>query len=133
MRSIGLACVIDDDRIYSFGIKKLMSVTNFCKEVVQFTNGKEALDYLVPLVNDAAALPDIILLDLNMPIIDGWQFLDEFIKYKLVKDITIYIVSSSIDVADYDRAARYSVISNFYVKPVHAAHLLEMIADFSRG
>ncbi|RZK78031.1 MAG: response regulator [Pedobacter sp.] len=133
MKTIDLACVIDDDKIYSFGIKKLMSITNFCKEVISFVNGKEALDYLVPLVDDPQALPDVILLDLNMPIIDGWQFLDEFVQYKLAKEVTIYIVSSSIDVADYDKAASYSVISNFYVKPVRTADLHEMMADFGRN
>lgn len=79
----------------------------------------------------SSSLPSVILLDLNMPILDGWQFLDEFTKFKPAKKITIYIVSSSIDQNDHQKAANYSGVSKFYVKPITKQHLTTMLEDLA--
>ncbi|PLB17916.1 MAG: Two-component response regulator [Flavobacteriaceae bacterium FS1-H7996/R] len=75
------------------------------------------------------ALPDVILLDLNMPVMDGWEFLEEFIslKPKLEKKIPIYIVSSSNDPADIMKAKSISEVTDFIIKPVTEAKFVEMI------
>ncbi|MFE3871119.1 hypothetical protein ACFX5F_07770 [Flavobacterium sp. ZS1P70] len=57
-----------------------MEIANFCESFMIFRNGKEAFDKLKAIIIADAKLPDLILLNLNMPIWDGWQFLDEFIK-----------------------------------------------------
>ncbi|TDQ11882.1 response regulator [Pedobacter metabolipauper] len=131
MKRIDTACVIDDDQIYTFGIKKLMAITEFSNHIMIFKNGDEALKYLKPVIEDAESLPDVILLDLNMPIIDGWQFLDAFIKFKLAKKVTIYIVSSSIDTNDYEKAAKYSIVNNFFVKPIRKDDLQRIMEDYA--
>ena len=91
MKKVNLTCIIDDDPIFVFGIKKVMELINFSDSIMVFKNGQEALDNLRPIILAKENLPDIILLDLNMPVLDGWQFLDEFIKIPCSKKIIIYI------------------------------------------
>ena len=73
----------------------------------------------IEAVNQALKeFPDIIFLDLNMPNIDGWQFLDEVQKHSFIEKLNIYIVSSSIDNHEIERAKRYKSVKNFISKPI---------------
>ena len=92
MKEVDLACIIDDDPIFVFGVKKIMEIIGFSKSLMVFRNGEEALNNLKAIISANEKLPDVILLDLNMPILDGWQFLDEFVKVPCEKKIIIYIV-----------------------------------------
>ena len=73
-----LICIIDDDPIYTFAVQKLLKMNNFSSHQIVFKNGKEALEGLTTLQNKNDQLPDVILLDINMPIMDGWEFLDAY-------------------------------------------------------
>ena len=129
MRKVDIACIIDDDPIFVFGTKKIMKLANFCNGFMVFHNGEEALDHLKPIIeSNNDSLPDVILLDLNMPVMDGWEFLDEFVKIPCEKEITIYIVTSSIDPMDMDRAKDYDNISNYLIKPISAQKLQEILS-----
>ncbi|MEQ9098160.1 MAG: response regulator [Imperialibacter sp.] len=130
MSMVDLACIIDDDQIYVFGLKKLIHFHKYSKNLLVFKNGAEAIKYMKPLITSSDELPDVILLDINMPVMDGWQFLDEFVKIKplIKKKITIYMVSSSIDEADLERAKTYEEVSDFIVKPVKAEDLEKMLS-----
>ncbi|TCD01289.1 response regulator [Pedobacter psychroterrae] len=130
MKKVEIACIIDDDPIYIFGTRRIMELSNFCETFMIFHNGKEALDRLTAIISIGEKLPDIILLDLNMPIMDGWEFLDEFTKVPSKKEILIYIVTSSIDPADIERAKKYDDINNYLVKPITMATLKELFNGF---
>lgn len=112
MRTISTICIIDDDPIFRFGTKKMMEKINFSLDFLVYKNGKEALDDLVFKLQLNTNLPDVILLDLNMPIMDGWQFLEEFTKVSNAEMIPIYIVSSSVDRRDFEKAKNYSIVNN---------------------
>lgn len=122
MGNLETICIIDDDPIYVFGMKKLISVNNICNSILVFNNGHEAIQYLNSNENKT---PDVIFLDINMPVMDGWDFLDEFsnIKKNLSKNIIIHMVSSSIDPNDIEKAKGYQEISEYLVKPVKANDL----------
>ncbi|ETZ20868.1 hypothetical protein N824_29715 [Pedobacter sp. V48] len=75
------------------------------------------------MIHKADLLPDVILLDLNMPVIDGWQFLDAFSQLELSRNVRIYLASSSIDVVDHTKARQYKTVSNFLIKPLRASDL----------
>jgi YesN/AraC family two-component response regulator len=122
MGNLETICIIDDDPIYVFGMKKLISVNNICNSILVFNNGHEAIQYLTSNQNK---VPDVILLDINMPIMDGWDFLNEFsnIKNNLSKNVTIHMVSSSIDPNDIEKAKGYQEISEYLVKPVKSQDL----------
>ncbi len=120
MKKIELACIVDDDSIYVFGLKKLIEIHNLCENLLVFQNGEAAMKYLKPVVNDPQSVPDVILLDINMPVMDGWAFLEEFTKIKpnLAKEVIIYMVSSSIHDNDIEKAKKYSEVSDYVVKPI---------------
>lgn len=110
--------IIDDDRIYTFTVQKLIEKGQFAQKIDIFQNGQDALDRLQKITFDTAKYPDIILLDINMPIMDGWQFMDEFVKFVDKSAITLYMVSSSIDPRDKEKAKRYKDIDGFITKPL---------------
>src|SRR5438067_5958065 len=99
-------CIIDDDMVYQITTKKVLEKINNTKKIIVFSNGKEAFEYFSKVVSDEDALPDIILLDVNMPYMNAWQFLEEYKKLKplLIKQITIYIISSSVSDIDIQKA-----------------------------
>jgi len=120
-------CVIDDDKIYIYGLKKLISIKQLSPNLMEFYNGKEAIDFLTDPEN-LDTLPDIIFLDINMPVMDGWGFMESFVKIKpqLGKKITIYMVSSSINDEDIQRAKTISDITDYVIKPISPDTLVEL-------
>jgi CheY-like chemotaxis protein len=113
--------VVDDDKIFHFIIKKLLLNNNIDVSPDFYLNGLEALEGIKAKLNNGESIPDLILLDINMPILDGWQFLEEYklLKNKIDKEIIIYIISSSDNTVDFERAKDFkNEVSNYYLKPV---------------
>lgn len=117
---VDIACVVDDDTIYLYSIKKMLNKNPLCKELKVFTNGFDAIEFFKSKATDPNEIPDVVILDINMPVMDGWQFLDEFepLQPQLHKKVTIYMVSSSIDENDIERAKKISAITDYVVKPI---------------
>ena len=113
--------VVDDDKIFHFIIKKLLVSNNINVEPEFFENGLLAIEGIKSKLDNEENPPDLILLDINMPILDGWQFLEEFklIKDKIKKEIAIYIISSSDNTVDRNRANDFKDdITDYYLKPI---------------
>ncbi|TGL35713.1 response regulator [Leptospira perdikensis] len=123
-------CVIDDDKIYQFTTKKIISNAGIKGDVLVFSDAENALDFFHTEVQNKDQLPDIIFLDINMPFMDGWQFLDAFekIRPQFPKSIEVFLVSSSVDIADTDRAAKIPIISGYIFKPFTKEKLLESLS-----
>lgn len=121
-QKVELACIIDDDKIYVNLVKKIIEIKKLSKNLLIFKNGREALDHFKLILENATedVLPDIIFLDINMPVMDGWEFLNEFIKIKnnFEKKITLYVVSSSIDPRDLERAKSFNLVTDYLIKPI---------------
>lgn len=126
---INTAFLVDDDGLFQFLAKRVIEETKLVDRIEIFSNGQEALDHLKALVNNPAKLPDIILLDLNMPVMDGWNFLKEFSKLapQLGRKITTYIVSSSNDPADINRSQQFDEVKDFIIKPITKQKFIEMV------
>jgi CheY-like chemotaxis protein len=129
MTSIQSLCVIDDDMIYQFAVKLNLKQLKLADSVLCFSNGEVAKIYLIENSNNHDALPDVILLDINMPIMDGWDFLDWFSGYKdqLCKVIPIFMVSSSIDWRDIEKAKGYKEVVDYISKPLTDGNFFEII------
>ena|SRR2546428_8450893 len=128
MKSIDNLCVIDDDKVCQFIIKTYAAKRSLAKNMQLFTDASDALQYLKNVSTDPKRLPDMILLDINMPIMDGWTFLDEFQKIRkgMRKDIIINMITSSIHEDDMLKSKSYSDISGFYVKPINEQLIMDM-------
>lgn len=121
---VNTACIIDDDNIYVSLIKKIIQSKNLCSELLIFNNGQQSMNYFKENINKDK-IPEIILLDLNMPVMDGWEFLEKFSKIKdnLQKEIKLYVVSSSINPSDVNRAKSSPAVQDYLIKPVHIKNL----------
>lgn len=122
--------VVDDDDIYQFTIKRTIEILNLADKIHSFSDGEDALSFLTENIDNTQVLPDIILLDINMPIMDGFQFMEAYSKImpKLGKEIKIYMVSSSVDPVDMDKAKRIEDIHDYIVKPIQPEHLSSIMA-----
>lgn len=131
MKPLNNLFLIDDDDTFVFLTKRIIQSTNIANQIKVFSNGKDAIDFLYEVADKKDLLPEVIFLDLSMPILDGWGFLEEFVrlKPKLGKKITIYIVSSSVSPHDLERAKNISVVSDFIIKPLTREKLLEVIKN----
>ncbi|SRX55864.1 two-component system response regulator [Aequorivita sp. CIP111184] len=128
-------CIIDDDSIYQYTITKTIRAYNLANDIMVFSDGEEALDFFIKNLDTSENLPDIILLDINMPIMDGYQFMDEYLKIKprVGKKILIYMVSSSVDPNDIEKAKRIGEISDYIIKPIKPGELISIVSSFQNN
>ncbi len=128
---MSVVALVDDDSIFQFTATRLMESADLCKDILHFENGGEALEYLKLNSQDSEKLPDYLFLDINMPRIDGWMFLEDFenLKNTLVKKFPIYMVSSSIDPRDINRAKTFSEVTDFVIKPVTIEKFTQLLKN----
>jgi CheY-like chemotaxis protein len=122
--------LIDDDNIYQYTARVILESTGLAKQIQSFYNGNDAINYFSDPKNFALeTLPDVIFLDINMPIMDGWEFLEEYKQFqeKLPKPIAIYMVSSSVNSSDMQKSRSYNAVSDYLVKPVSRSKYQELM------
>ena len=119
--TIKRALIIDDDEINNFICIKNMKDSNFAEHATYCLRGQEGLDEL----NDAAKnrpedLPDVIFLDINMPLMNAWEFLDKYqeIQKSFNKPIKLFILSSSVYRKDIERSSNYDMVTDYIIKPL---------------
>ena len=110
---------IDDDPITSMLFKKVVQKTSFAKKIINATNGEEAITIINKITNDDTK-PQLLFLDLNMPIIGGWEFLDLFnnSNYYKSNNTKIIILTSTIDPDDIKKSKLYPNVIDFLSKPI---------------
>jgi len=122
--------IIDDDPIYQIIVNKIIQKSELFSKISSFKNGKDAIDAIQIATEINDDIPDIILLDINMPIMDGWEFMDEMhhVSFTHKNNIVVYIVSSSIAIEDKNKSKTYSNILGYLSKPI-TINNLELIAN----
>jgi len=125
IETVMLVVFNDTDNFISKGI---IEMTKFCSNVIVKNSGKSALDYLVENKVFPYSIPDIIFLDINMPIVDGFVFLYEYEKFSnSVKDkCRVIILSSSDNKRDIDKIINNDFVIKFVTKPLTEKTLEEI-------
>lgn len=123
--------LVDDDEIYLYLMKRTIDELSNNLVVSSFTDGEEAIEYVAECTKQKSDLPRVILLDVNMPFLDGWGFLAEFkkLKPKIDHPINIYMVSSSSMEKDIKRASEFEEITGYIVKPISETKLVEIFKE----
>jgi CheY-like chemotaxis protein len=121
--------LIDDDEIYVFLTKKTILKVREDVDVEVFSDGLQAITHLKGVQDQPELLPDVIFLDLNMPVMDGWGFLKEYqeIAPAFARKNELYIVSSSISPHEIERAKSIPEVSEFIIKPLVKEKFLEIL------
>jgi CheY-like chemotaxis protein len=128
MKKVKTIWVVDDDDIHQFFAKKAILHLQICEQVTAFHNGADAFAALTNCVQSGRPLPDVIFLDINIPLMDGWEFMDAFrrLPSEYTSSVRIFMVSSSIAVSDRERAGAYAEIDAFLTKPILPQQLADL-------
>jgi len=126
MPLIDTVLLIDDDEINNLICTKIINRNNFANTVVACSSARQGLQYLQDALADPAKpLPTVIFLDINMPVMNGWDFLDHYKQMPELADrgIILIMLSSSSSANDLTRAQSYPQVSDYITKPLTATHL----------
>jgi CheY-like chemotaxis protein len=121
--------LVDDDIITITICERLMKIGNFADEVIARSDGQQAREYLL---ENILSPPEIILLDLHMSIMSGWEFLEWYEKWtaSLGSYPPVYVLSSSLSREDSKRSQAYEQVKGYIVKPMTITHLKEITSAF---
>lgn len=119
--------IIDDDLLLRLLVERMMIKIDDSLVFIHCENGKTGLEKLNEHLKNSSEC--IILLDLNMPVLDGWGFLDEIQSDQsgAYQNIKLYILSSSADKRDVERSKQYSCVKKFYFKPLTLKDIIELL------
>lgn len=128
-RNLNCILLIDDDEAVNFIHNRVIQKSGCSKEVAVARNGQEGLEFLTTKVDGKYPQPDLIFLDINMPVMNGWEFLEEY--EKLEKDQKgreiIVMLTTSLNPDDKERAKKIAHIDDFHPKPLSEAHLKKIL------
>ena len=112
--------IIDDDEVFHLIIQKQLEMKNISCDLLKFYNGEGAINYFKENIDQNGNIPELVMLDVNMPVKDGWGFLEEFNKLPedFRKMVKIYMVTSSVIQSDIDRATKNGDVVEFVSKPI---------------
>ncbi|WP_119079724.1 response regulator [Chitinophaga alhagiae] len=128
MKPLKSIFIVDDDPIHQQITEIMLHRLSISEAVSRFSDAQDALDHIRANMHDARAMPDIILLDLNMPVMDGWEFLEAFdaVRSTLPSKIKVYVLTSSIDEKDRERVSRFTFVEGYLTKPLSKEIILQL-------
>jgi response regulator RpfG family c-di-GMP phosphodiesterase len=123
-----LVMLVDDNETDNFIHRRVLEMGHFSKEIIVKNSGKSALEYLEANKNNPDRIPEVIFLDINMPIVDGFVFLFEFesFPYSIKNNSKIIVLSSSDNKKDIDRIVDNDHVIHFITKPLSEESVIEL-------
>ncbi len=112
--------LIDDEEVFNMVSKYSVEMSGLAKDIDAFTSAEKALEFIENKLRNKEKCDFVILLDIRMPVMDGFEFLDEFSKYKNDECMgcDVYMLSSSIDSSDIEKAGTYPFVKGYLSKPL---------------
>jgi len=131
---LGNVLVIDDDEISNFIYSRVIEASGSAETTKSCMSGEQALQYLKDTIeNNPDSFPDMIFLDINMPVMNGWEFLDIYIDeipYKYQEQTILCMLSSSVYKEDINRAKQYSQVKEYIPKPLTSESLKSIMKKY---
>jgi len=116
--------ILEDDSIIALLQKYMLEKMTEIKPLL-FGNGQDAIQYLDERADKAAEV--LVLLDINMPVMNGWEFMDSFKTRNYGSKVHVAMVTSSLFKQDYEKAKQYEQIIGYYTKPLKQRDLREIL------
>lgn len=132
MKKLNSILLIDDDSINNFIVVSKLKSIQLVENINYVENGKAGLDFIMKCIEEGLEnLPELVFLDINMPVMDGWNFLAEFgkIPQEYTSRMHIYMVSSSVYNEDIERSKQYPSVKMFISKPQVRERIEQIIQE----
>ena len=127
MRKFTNVLLIEDDPITIMVCDRIMKMTGFAEQVQSKENGQEAIKYIQSIIEDQTTFPEIIFLDINMPVMNGWEFIEAYEALGIEHKVDMYILSSSVYENDIEKTKGYKAVKGFISKPLSMERLTELV------
>lgn len=118
--------IVDDDNITNYVNTHIIKRLNCAEKILAFQKGKEALEYIKNHTQEI----ELIFLDINMPGMDGWEFLEEYKNLNLEKSIIIFMLTSSMNPSDKEKASGIEIVKGYITKPLQIDNLQEVLETY---
>lgn len=132
MKQLNYIMLIDDNKIDNFFHERVIRKNNAAKEVIAMESGQAAIDHIK--ARDAVLQPELIFLDINMPGMDGWEFIEHYklLDNSLQKAMIVVMLTTSDNPDDIARARTQGILSDFKTKPLTKEMLSDVITTYCR-
>ncbi|WP_417589290.1 response regulator [Owenweeksia hongkongensis] len=125
--------IVDNDQVNSFVLKNIITRNYGDADISMFPDGSDAIEHLAKLVEMKEDFPDVILLDIYMPIMNGFEFLERYTKVYSHKPTNVFAMSNSLSKEDQQQANEYSVVKGFITKPLIYNNIQFIIETYVEG
>lgn len=133
-KKINNILLIDDDTVNNFIVINTLNKLDITENIDSVLNGADGIEYITKVINnDPKLTPAVIFLDINMPIMDGWEFLEEFEKFSddVKKQCKIYMVSSSVYEDDIAKSKQFTSVIDFISKPLMREKIMDIYNEYN--
>lgn len=126
---LNLILLVDDDEATNFLHKIMVTDANCTENIHVCKNGKDAINYVLDGIEGKHALPELIFLDINMPVMNGWDFLDDYqnLPAEQKAKMKVVMLTTSINPDDFDKSKEYADVADFRNKPLTSELICEVI------
>ncbi len=131
-KKLNCILLVDDDADCNFFHERLLNKMNCTEKIHIVNNGEEAINYIKSNINSENNIPDLILLDINMPKVNGWEFIELYEKNEMINkdNVLLVMLTSSLNPDDEKKAKQYKNVKGFYAKYLNQESINEILSKY---